>query len=155
MVHLAAPAGDFFMNVESSPPVTLISAGVGQTPMLAMLDTLVQADHKAQVNWFHAAENGDVHAFADEVKTLSSALPHTTSHIWYRAPTHFDKQAQAFDSEGLMDLSKQESAFSDPATQFFLCGPVAFMQFAAKQLVELGVNKANIHYECFGPHKVL
>jgi nitric oxide dioxygenase len=70
VVHLAAPAGDFFMAVEANTPVTLISAGVGQTPMLAMLDTLAKAHHGAQVNWFHAAENGDVHAFADEVKTL-------------------------------------------------------------------------------------
>jgi nitric oxide dioxygenase len=96
--------------------------------MLAMLDTLARTGHNAQVNWFHAAENGDVHAFAGEVKTLSSKLPRVTSHVWYRAPTHFDKQAQAFDSEGLMDLSKLESAFSDPAMQFYLCGPVAFMQ---------------------------
>jgi nitric oxide dioxygenase len=39
--------------------------------------------------------------------------------------------------------------------QFYLCGPVAFMQFAAEQLVTLGVERDRIHYECFGPHKVL
>ncbi|MBK1756586.1 MAG: NO-inducible flavohemoprotein, partial [Escherichia coli] len=59
------------------------------------------------------------------------------------------------DSEGLMDLSKLEGAFSDPTMQFYLCGPVGFMQFTAKQLVDLGVKQENIHYECFGPHKVL
>lgn len=46
-----------------------------------------------------------------------------------------------------MDLSKQEGAFSDPTMQFYLCGPVGFMQFAAKQLVDLGVKQENIHYE--------
>ncbi len=54
-----------------------------------------------------------------------------------------------------MDLRQHEGAFSAPEMQFYVCGPVAFMQYAAKQLVELGVNKDNIHYECFGPHKVL
>lgn len=155
VVHLAAPAGDFFMSVENNTPVTLISAGVGQTPMLAMLDTLAKSSHTAQVNWFHAAENGDVHAFADEVKTLGSSLPRFTAHTWYRQPTEADRQAAAFDSEGLMDLSAMEGAFSDPAMQFYLCGPVGFMQFAAKQLVELRVEPESIHYECFGPHKVL
>ncbi|MDF3826994.1 MULTISPECIES: NO-inducible flavohemoprotein [unclassified Pseudocitrobacter] len=155
VVHLAAPAGDFFMSVENNTPVTLISAGVGQTPMLAMLDTLAKSSHTAQVNWFHAAENGDVHAFADEVKTLGSSLPRFTAHTWYRQPTEADRQAAAFDSEGLMDLSAMEGAFSDPAMQFYLCGPVGFMQFAAKQLVELRVKPESIHYECFGPHKVL
>jgi len=155
IVHLAAPAGDFFLTVEPGTPVTLISAGVGQTPMLAMLDTLALAKHQAQVNWFHAAENGAVHAFADEVAAHGSALPRFTSHVWYREPAAEDKAAARFSHEGLMDLSQFEGAFSDPEMQFYLCGPVGFMQFAAKQLVGLGIKPENIHYECFGPHKVL
>lgn len=155
IVHLAVPAGDFFLDVTPETPVTLLSAGVGQTPMLAMLDTLVSRQHAAQVNWFHAAENGDVHAFTEEVKTLGASLPRFTAHTWYRLPTDADRQAARFDSEGLMNLEQMEGAFSAPEMQFYVCGPVAFMQYAAKQLVELGVNKDHIHYECFGPHKVL
>ncbi|KNC88962.1 NO-inducible flavohemoprotein [Trabulsiella odontotermitis] len=151
VVHLAAPAGDFFMAVEPTTPVTLISAGVGQTPMLAMLDTLAQSGHQAQVNWYHAAENGQVHAFADEVAAHGSKLSAFNAHTWYRIPQEGDR----FDSEGMMDLTALEGQFTDPQTQFYLCGPVGFMQFAAKQLVALGVNQDHIHYECFGPHKVL
>jgi len=66
-----------------------------------------------------------------------------------------DREEVRFDSEGLMELSQHESAFRDPMMQCYLCGPVAFMQFAAKQLIEIGVKAENIHYECFGPHKVL
>jgi len=155
VVYLAAPAGDFFMDVTPETPVTLISAGVGQTPMLAMLDTLAKSRHMAQVNWFHAAENGNVHAFADEVRELGASLPRFAKHVWYRKPDEADRAAGRFDSEGLMDLMQHEGELSDPAMQFYLCGPVAFMQFAAQQLVTLGVAKARIHYECFGPHKVL
>ena len=155
IVHLAAPAGDFFLNVEPQTPVTLLSGGVGQTPMLAMLDTLAKSRHPAQVNWFHAAENGEVHAFADEVNALGAELPYFTSHLWYRAPTEADRQAAAFDSEGLMTLEPLAANLQDPQMQFYLCGPVAFMQHAAKQLVALGVSSDRIHYECFGPHKVL
>ena len=155
VVHLAAPAGDFFMAVDATTPVTLISAGVGQTPMLAMLDTLAKANHSAQVNWFHAAENGDVHAFADEVNELGRTLPNFTAHTWYREPRETDRVNGAFDSEGLMDLKAMKEAIDIPGMQYYLCGPVGFMQFAAKQLVELGVKNENIHYECFGPHKVL
>ncbi|WP_318376230.1 NO-inducible flavohemoprotein [Enterobacter sp.] len=155
IVHLAVPAGDFFLDVTPETPVTLISAGVGQTPMLAMLDTLVSRQHAAQVNWFHAAENGDVHAFADEVAQLGAQLAHFSSHTWYRLPTDTDRAGAGYNSEGLMDLSQTEGLYSDPAMQFYLCGPVVFMQFAARQLVESGVEAQNIHYECFGPHKVL
>lgn len=155
IVHLAAPAGDFFLDVTAQTPVTLISGGVGQTPMLAMLETLAKTQHAAQVNWFHAAENGDVHAFADEVAALGATLPAFRSHVWYRTPTAADRQAARFNSEGLMELSGLADALRDPQMQYYLCGPVVFMQFAAKQLVALGVSGENIHYECFGPHKVL
>ena len=155
VVQLASPAGDFFLDVAPQAPVTLISAGVGQTPMLAMLDTLASAQHPGQVNWFHAAESGEVHAFEDEVAVLGSKLPHFQAHTWYRIPTEEDRSAARFNSEGLMDLGKLEGAFSDPTMQCYLCGPVAFMQFAAKQLIALGVDADHIHYECFGPHKVL
>ncbi|MGP3592101.1 NO-inducible flavohemoprotein [Vagococcus sp. WN89Y] len=155
VVYLAAPAGDFFMDVTPDTPVTLISAGVGQTPMLAMLDTLAKSHHAAQVNWLHAAEKGEVHAFADEVNTLGASLPRFYKHVWYRQPDEADSAAGRFDSEGLMDLARHEGKFSDPAMQFYLCGPVGFMQFAAQQLVSLGVANERIHYECFGPHKVL
>ncbi|WBM71652.1 NO-inducible flavohemoprotein [Buttiauxella sp. WJP83] len=154
-VHLAAPAGDFFMDVEAQTPVTLISAGVGQTPMLAMLDTLAKNAHSAQVNWFHAAEHGDVHAFADEVNQLGEQLPRFERHVWYRTPGENCRAQSKFDSEGLMDLLAQESKISAPDMQFYLCGPVVFMRFAAEQLVKLGVEQDKIHYECFGPHKVM
>ncbi|WP_039055910.1 NO-inducible flavohemoprotein [Enterobacter sp. Bisph1] len=155
IVHLAVPAGDFFMDVASDTPITLISAGVGQTPMLAMLDSLAAAQHAAQVNWFHAAMNGEVHAFVDEVSKLGASLSHFNQHVWYQQPLATDINSGRYQSEGLMDLKALEGSFSDPAMQFYLCGPVGFMQFAAQQLVELGVNKEQIHYECFGPHKVL
>ena len=55
-----------------------------------------------------------------------------------------------------MDLSKLEGAFSDPTMQFYLCGPVAFYAILPRSSwLNWGVNKDNIHYECFGPHKVL
>lgn len=155
IVHLAAPAGDFFIDVQNNTPVTLISAGVGQTPMLAMLDSLSKSQHAAQVNWFHAAMNGEVHAFADEVSKLGASLNHFYQHIWYQQPAAAEVNSGRYDSEGLMDLHALEGKFSDPAMQFYLCGPVGFMQFVAQQLVTLGVNKESIHYECFGPHKVL
>lgn len=151
LVQLASPAGDFFMQISPQTPVTLISGGVGQTPMLAMLDTLAAQAHQAQVNWFHAAENGRVHAFAAEVAAAGAKLSRFASHIWYSAPDAGD----TFDSEGLMDIKSLESAISDPSMQFYLCGPVGFMQFVAGQLVALGIDAGRIHYECFGPHKVL
>lgn len=152
-VLLAAPAGDFFMDVTPETPVTLISAGVGQTPLLAMLHALAETGHRAPVQWLHAADNGETHAFKDEVNQLGATLPAFTQHIWYNQPQAADRGA--FDTEGLMNLMAIESQLSNPAMHYYLCGPVGFMQSVAQQLVALNVPQDQIHYEVFGPHKVL
>ncbi|PSV20493.1 NO-inducible flavohemoprotein [Photobacterium kishitanii] len=152
-VKLVAPAGDFFLDVEPQTPVTLISAGVGLTPMLAMLETLTQ--HQAAVNWLHATENGQQHAYKDHVKTLANHHQHITALTWYNAPTATDRPAEDYDYQGLIELNNIATQIADPAMHFYCCGPVGFMQFIAKQLISLGVTSDRIHYECFGPHKVL
>ncbi|WP_312664543.1 NO-inducible flavohemoprotein [Pantoea sp. CTOTU49201] len=153
IVQCAAPAGDFFLQAEAATPITLISAGVGQTPMLAMLANLAQQQHAAAVNWLHAAEAGSQHAFAEEVKSLGARLPNFTSHVWYRQPESAD--AGRYDAQGLMDLASVSAALNQADRQFWICGPLPFMQFVARQLVDAGINADRIHYEVFGPHKVL
>ena len=96
-----------------------------------------------------------MHAFAGEVTSAQKNLPQLESHVWYNRPQANDSPGEDFQYEGLMDLSKVSAQLSDPAMHFYLCGPVGFMQFAAKQLLAMNISEANIHYECFGPHKVL
>lgn len=152
-VHLAAPAGDFFLNVQPQTPVALISAGVGQTPMLAMLEVLAAAGHPARVQWFHAADNGKTHAFATEVAAAGRQLPLFSQYIWYKDPQPEDHDR--YNVPGLMNLLPIKNQFSDPATHYYLCGPIGFMQFVAAQLVKMGTDTDRIHYEVFGPHKVI
>lgn len=155
IVHLAAPHGDFFLQVEPTTSVALISAGVGQTPMLGMLNTLHDKQHPANIHWLHAAENGAVHAFADEVAGIAERMPNLSRHVWYREPNAADVQGRDYHSQGLMDLSPLHSELNNPLTHYYFCGPVPFMQHVGKQLLEMGVEAERIHYECFGPHKVL
>ncbi|GAB6260323.1 NO-inducible flavohemoprotein [Photobacterium sp. R1] len=148
-VRLAAPSGDFYFRSDASQPVALISAGVGLTPMLAMLES-VQESHQAPVHWLHAAENHHQHALGAHVQSIADKSEQVTSHVWYREP-----QGKDADFEGLMDLSQLTDTIDWQNTVFYFCGPVPFMQHIAKQLQEKGVSESQIHYECFGPHKVL
>jgi len=152
-LRVAPPAGDFFLNVTPETPVTLISGGVGLTPMLAMLHQLAANKHPSVVQWFHATEDGRTHAFAQEVTATGSTLPQFSQHIWYNHPAEQDKGK--FNSPGLMALQPLASRISDPTMQFYICGPVAFMSMVEHQLLESGVAKDSIHYEVFGPHKAL
>ena len=81
VVKLVAPAGDFFMAVADDTPVTLISAGVGQTPMLAMLDTLAKAGHTAQVNWFPCGRKWRCSRLLPmKLRNWGQSLPRFTAH---------------------------------------------------------------------------
>jgi nitric oxide dioxygenase len=152
-IQLAAPHGDFFMQIDPATPVALISAGVGQTPMLAMLHTLADQHHAAPVSWLHATENGEQHAFSEEVTTTGKRLKDFVQQIWYREPTEQD--ADRFNAQGLMDVTLMSARLQDKNTHYYLCGPLGFMQFVGTQLRDAGVEVDRIHYEVFGPHKVL
>ncbi|NDK98410.1 NO-inducible flavohemoprotein [Photorhabdus bodei] len=154
-VWLAAPRGDFFLDIKSETPVTLISAGVGLTPMMSMLHHLHQQNHNSQINWLHAAEHGGHHAFSNEVATIAQAMPNFDSIIWYREPRDEDQQGIHYQYKGFMDLAVLNEALKTEGMHFYFCGPVPFMQYVAKQLLDMGIDEQFIHYECFGPHKVI
>lgn len=147
-VQLAAPAGDFFITTESNTPIALISAGVGLTPVLSMVES-IQATHQAPIHWLHAADNTERHGFKARINELTKLSAQLNEYTWYREETDTN------DFSGLMDLSQVENEIKWLETDFYLCGPVIFMQHVAKQLIALNVTEDRIHYECFGPHKVL
>ncbi|HCJ99441.1 MAG TPA: NO-inducible flavohemoprotein [Serratia grimesii] len=155
VIYIAPPHGDFFLDAQPETPVALISAGVGQTPMLGMLNTLHDNQHPADIHWLHAAENGSVHAFADEVADIAQRMPNLRRHVWYNQPGADDVEGRDYQSRGLMNLSALRETLSTPQMHYYFCGPVPFMQYVAKQLLEMGVDADRIHYECFGPHKVM
>ncbi|MBD2796588.1 NO-inducible flavohemoprotein [Xenorhabdus sp. 18] len=155
IVMLAAPRGDFFLDVQSDTPVTLISAGVGLTPMMSMLQYLHNQHHAGAVNWFHAAEHGGHHAFANQVNEIAQFMPNLHSQVWYREPREIDQKGLHYQHTGLMDLSLVKDAITAEGMQFYFCGPVAFMQHIAKQLLAMGMDEQQLHYECFGPHKIM
>ncbi|USH02243.1 NO-inducible flavohemoprotein [Grimontia kaedaensis] len=153
-VELAPPTGDFFFHSDNDTPVALISGGVGLTPMLSMLESL-SSKHDAQIHWLHASENGDHYAFGAHIDTLLSQHHSAKRDVWFREPSDADSPGEQFDHQGMIDISKIEGLAEDVSRDFYLCGPVGFMQSVATQLVDAGINKDRIFYECFGPHKVI
>jgi nitric oxide dioxygenase len=146
-VNLYAPAGDFFF-VNRKNPVVLISAGVGITPMQAMLETLAEQNYEQAVHYLHACESSGQHSFAPRTTEIIKKND-WQQHIWYQNK----EQEQPHVSQGVMDFN--ELALPIHEGDFYLCGPTGFMQFAKQQLLALGVTEIRIHYEVFGPHQSL
>ncbi|MBG9993011.1 MULTISPECIES: NO-inducible flavohemoprotein [unclassified Pseudoalteromonas] len=148
IVELYPPAGDFFLRNNTSPAV-LISAGVGQTPMLAMLETLLSDNSNQNIMYLHACENTQQHSFSKYLNDLATKNNHLQTMTW------FNQATEGADFTGLMNLNAVQAQLPLSNGDFYLCGPAGFMAFIKNQLLELGVKNEQIHYEVFGPHQDL
>ncbi|WP_410671544.1 MOSC domain-containing protein [Amycolatopsis sp. cmx-4-68] len=137
VVEVAAPRGDFVL-ADDDRPVVLISAGIGVTPVLAMLHALAARRTPRDVRWVHTARTPAEHAFAAEAHRLVTSLPHGREHIHYTAES------------GRLTLAKLSTLDLPVTGTAYLCGPDAFMTTMREALVSLGFDPAQVHSELFG-----
>ncbi len=154
-LRLRPPRGKFHLDPASERAVVLLSAGVGLTPMVAMLNTIVQSDSGRPVWFIHGSRDGQEHAMADHVRAMVEANDNVRSHIRYSQPRPGDLEGGDCDSQGRVDIAllKQVLGFDD--YDFYLCGPTPFMRSLYCGLLSLGIAEARIHYEFFGPASAL
>ncbi|MED1787960.1 MULTISPECIES: NO-inducible flavohemoprotein [Brevibacillus] len=148
---LSAPAGDFVLDQKDDRPVVLISGGVGLTPLVSMLNTLVETNPNRQVTFIHAAQNGQVHAMREHVEELALKHSQLSVHWCYDNPTDLDRATKAFHKEGYVDLSTLEQMVPSKDASFYFCGPTPFMKALYQTLKEYQIAEADIHFEFFGP----
>ncbi|MDH3915361.1 MAG: pyridoxamine 5'-phosphate oxidase family protein [Chromatiales bacterium] len=158
-LHALAPRGTFTLDRDACRPVVLISAGVGVTPMVAMLEQIVMGRDTCgpvQPVWFiHGARNGAEHAFRDHVRNLGERCEKITTHVTYSAPREQDLLGRDYESAGRIDVGLLKALLPFGDYDFYLCGPATFMESIHGQLRELDVSENRIHYEFFGPATAL
>lgn len=150
-IKVSAPAGVFTLNIDSELPIVLISGGVGITPLMSMLNTLVDTKSKREVYFIHAAINSKYQAFREHVENLSSQHTNIKFLICYEKPTEEDKKNRNYDKEGYVDLKWLQSVLPTNKANFHFCGPIPFMKAIYGALRQWNVPEGNIHYEFFGP----
>ncbi|WP_025950606.1 NO-inducible flavohemoprotein [Geobacillus thermocatenulatus] len=150
VLDLSAPAGDFTLDLSKTTPVVFISGGVGITPLLSMAHTLAIRQPARPATFLHAALNGRVHAFDEELQMLAER-PSFSYHICYESPSDEDRRHPHFGKEGRIDLAWMQSVIPTKDADFYFCGPVPFMKTVYRALKQWGVSEEHIHYEFFGP----
>ncbi|MDQ1003226.1 nitric oxide dioxygenase [Neobacillus niacini] len=150
VLQVSAPAGDFVLDTKKNTPVVLLSGGVGLTPMLSMLKTVVEVQPQRNVTFIHAAANGNVHALREEVESLTS-VENVNSYFFYDSPTEEDRRNNNFDVEGYVTQDWLVKNIPTIEADFYFCGPVPFMKSINSSLKNLGVVEERIHFEFFGP----
>jgi ferredoxin-NADP reductase/MOSC domain-containing protein YiiM/ferredoxin len=149
VLDASAARGSFTLR-PGDAPVVLLSAGIGATPVLAMLHALAAAASPREVWWLYGARDRHEHPFAEETRTLLKALVHGHSHIRYSSPDPEDQPGLDFDARGRLDMRALQELEVPRDADFYICGPPAFMSDLTVGLAGWGVAASRIHTEIFG-----
>jgi ferredoxin-NADP reductase/MOSC domain-containing protein YiiM len=147
-LDVSSPRGSFILE-SGDRPVVLLSAGIGATPVLAMLYALAAAPSTRRILWLHAARDRQHHPFAAEVRRLMLALTHGRSYVCYSRPGSGDKAGQDFDAAGHLSQSVFGEVGVPREADAYLCGPTRFMGEMKDALATLGMAPERIHLEIF------
>ncbi|MDH3661302.1 MAG: pyridoxamine 5'-phosphate oxidase family protein [Alphaproteobacteria bacterium] len=144
------PAGDFMMTCNICPLV-LVSAGVGITPMVSILHTVVSEGSDRPVWFVYGARDGNHHPLANEVRDLVEHHPNISLHVAYSRPGTGDEAGKHYDSEGRVTGALLAELVQNVDAHYFLCGPTRFMAEIQANLERQNVPNDQIHFETFGP----
>jgi ferredoxin-NADP reductase/MOSC domain-containing protein YiiM len=148
-VEVAAPRGTFTLRAGDSP-VVLISAGIGVTPVLAMLYALAALQPGREVWWLHGARNRGEDAFAQEAQTLLGGLERGHAYICYSRPDPGDRPGRWYTTSGRLTAEVIIALGIPRHADAYLCGPPAFMAELGAALIGLGFEPSHVHTETFG-----
>ena len=147
-LDVSAPRGSFILQ-SGERPVVLLSAGIGSTPVLAMLHALAAAHSTRLVLWLHGARDREHDAFGAEVRHLMLAVPNGRRYVCYSRPGSDDQKGEDFDATGHLSRSTFDEVGLPREADVYLCGPTPFMAEMKEVLASLGVQPDRIYVELF------
>jgi ferredoxin-NADP reductase len=147
-IDVSSPRGNFVLQ-SGEQPVVLLSAGIGATPVLAMLQALAAERSTRQVVWLHAARDRQHHAFPDEVRRLMGALSHGSSFVCYSRPGADDRMGEDFNAAGRLSRAVFDEVGLPKEADVYLCGPDRFMADMKAALAAFGMAPKRIFAEIF------
>ncbi|MET4218695.1 ferredoxin-NADP reductase/MOSC domain-containing protein YiiM/ferredoxin [Bradyrhizobium sp. LB14.3] len=154
VIDVSSPRGSFILQ-SGERPVVLLSAGIGATPVLAMLSALAEARSPRPILWLHAARDRQHHPFAAEVQRLIRALPQGRLYVCYSRPGAQDRLGYDFDAAGHLSRSIFDAIEMPRDADVYLCGPNRFMTDMKAALAAYGVAPERQHLEIFNGGEAL
>ncbi len=150
-----SPRGRFTLDPNNETPVVLLSAGVGLTPMISMLNAIVESGSKRPTWFIHGSRNKRVHAMSENVRRVAAEHENVRAHIRYSEPLPEEKVGRDYDDKGHVNIELLKRLLPGKDLDFYLCGPAPFMKSMFNGLLDWGIHQVRIHYEFFGPASVL
>ena len=150
-VLVKAPSGHFHLMTEESLPIVLIGGGIGITPMLSILNTVLEQENNNEVWLYYGLRNGDEHIMKAHLQTLAKTHDNFNLHVCYSAPNKNDMEGIDYQHNARVGLPLLRATLKLMRYQFYVCGPKAMMESLVPGLEDWGVSSNDIYYESFGP----
>jgi hypothetical protein len=150
-VWISEPQGKFVLPADFRRPVVLLSAGVGITPMMSMLEAIAQETNPRQVWFFHGSRNSEVQPMSQEIRTLAREHSHIKVFIHHSQPTDREIIGEDYDTMGRIDLDFLKRHLPNKEADFYLCGPSSFVKILSDGLKSWCVMDSQLAYEYFSP----
>lgn len=155
VVRVSHPFGDFYIDNKEGEesPVVLISAGVGLTCLMSILNSLTEKPSTRPISWIHGARNANARAFKAHTDKLAASNDNLRTVLFSSMPEVHEVEGDHFHVKDRLNLDKlsPEFLFTDnKATRYFVCGPTEFMLDIEKKLKGFGVPSERVKMELFG-----
>lgn len=158
-LHYLAPSGDFFIHAQEERPAVLLAAGIGITPMIAMvkhaLNDVLRTRHLRPITLICAAKNSSEQCFVKELDELVKVSSGLIRVFWaFSEPLDTalkaDQPGKDFHCKGRISTTFLQAVLPLANYDFYLCGPNQFMQDMYRICIDLGVRDEHIFAESFG-----
>ena len=150
-LQIKAPSGHFHLMEQEPLPVVLMGGGIGITPMLSTLNTLLENGSNREVWLYYGVRNGDEHIMKQHLQALDAAHDNFHLHVCYSAPNKTDAEGTDYQHSDRVGIPLLRATLKLMRYQFYICGPKPMMESLVPGLEEWGVNTNDIYYESFGP----
>jgi ferredoxin-NADP reductase len=147
---LKAPSGHFHLMEDEPLPIVLIGGGIGITPMLSMLNTVLANGINREIHLFYGLRNGSEHAMKERLHILVREHDNFHMHVCYSAPNGNDLEGVDYQHKGRVTIPLLRNTLKPMRYQFYICGPRPMMESLVPGLEDWGVDSKDIYYESFG-----
>jgi ferredoxin-NADP reductase len=154
IIDVKAPSGQFYLNMSEKAPVVLLAGGVGITPVLSMLNALVEKESQREIWFFLGVRDKTEHVMKDHLEKMGRENPNVNLKIFYSRPGENDLKGEDYHVEGRVTVEKFKPMLPSNNYEFYICAPPPMVKDLRAGLTSWGVPKTSVHFEAFGPATV-
>lgn len=154
ILDLQAPSGGFHLDPLDETPTVLIGGGIGLTPVLSMLNAIIDAGTKREVWFFYGARNRNDQAMREYLQKVAAEHDNVHLHVCYSQPEEGDVLGVDYQHQGFVGVDLFKQVLPSNNYEYYLCGPPPMMKMVVNGLTEWDVPESKIFYEAFGPASI-